>query len=216
MQKARTIPLAIICCFLSVVAYGQQTIDATVPIRNLRWETQGGSGGGIGARIPVSVTLERTGDTDPASGAVKVAFVVTNSGKDDFQVAISPQPADLEPDDPHVEYTVTDLALSISEAAPPFKSVAMVMLCGKPDAPGTMLNLHPGQSIRALAIVRFPSWEPGEKPIKFKAMVSKGYDIFRNRGRRRTLESHDIGFALSDEFTLSSLPSVSTPDALHQ
>jgi len=217
MQRTRSLAIGIICCSLSVAAYGQLTIDATGPIRKLRWEVQGGSGGSAGARIPVSVRVERTGATETAGGPIKVEFTLTNTGNSDFEIPISTQPADLEPNDPNVEYTVTDLALSISEVAPPFKIVAMVALYGKPDVAGTMIRLAPGHSICVLAMVRFPYIpSDGTGSGRFRALASQRHDAFTIRDGRRLLDGQDIGSSFSEEFTPQSLPYVSTCRALFQ
>lgn len=223
----RILAISLLCCTVMAAADAQLTVDATAPIRKLRWDTQGFSRGGIFARIPLSVMLERTGDTEAGSGPIKVAFIVTNTGKDDFQVPISPQPAELEPDNPNAEYTVITLHLYVSEVNPhaALRNGAIVyegppvlsggaILYGKPDAPGTMLNLHPGQSIRVLAVVSFPVANTGEPPVKFEASVAKGQDTYSKRGGRRVSDSQDLGSGLSYDFTLSALPSTPMTGAL--
>lgn len=217
----RSLAIGVICCYLSVGAYGQRTpdatLDATVPIRQLRWDVQGGSGGSAGARIPLSVTVKRTGLTETPGEPTKVEITLTNTGKSDFEVPISTQPADLEPNDPNVEYTVTHLVLSISEVAPPFKIVAMVALYGKPDAPGSIIRLAPGHSICVLAMVRFPSIpSAGPDSVRYRALAVQQYDTFAKRDGRRQLDAKDIGSSFSEEFTPSSLPFVSTSRALSQ
>src|SRR5579859_3983231 len=211
----RILAFALMCCSVLAAAEAQLTVDATVPIRKLRWDTGGGSVGGIGARIPLSVTLQRAGDTEAASGPIKVAFIVTNTGKDEFQVPISPQPADFEPDDPNTEYTVTSLNLGVMEVNPhamlreghivyegPPVLKGGAHLYGKSDAPGTMLSLRPGQSIRVLAIVWFPLPNTGEPLIEFEASVIKRHGTYSNRGGRRVADFQDVGEGLSYDFTL--------------
>lgn len=198
--------------FASVAACAQLTVDATVPIRRLRWDTHGGTGGSIGARLPVLVTVERTGATERQSGPTRVEFTLTNTGKADLQIPISPQPADLEPKDPHTVYTVTSLSLYIGNASGPPVLKGGAILYGKPDAPGTMVGLLPGQSMRVLAIVWFP--DTRETSATFRAIVSKECTTFRMGEGRTVSDSHEIGSAFSNDFTLSSLSSVPIPGTL--
>ena len=209
MQMMGILAMGLIWCSLSVAAEAQVTVDAAVPIRKLRWETHGASGTGNVDRIPLSVTVERLRPAEAASGPTKVEFTLTNTGNTDFEVPISPQPADLEPNDPNIEYRVTSLGLYVLKASGPPALKGGAILYGKPDAPGTMLRLLPGQSIRVLANVWFPQTE--ETSPAFQAIASEDCTTFRKQKGRRVSDSHGVGSAFSNDFTLSSLPLVSPP-----
>src|SRR5947209_8282607 len=77
---------------------------------------------------------------------------------------ISPHPADFEPADANVAYTVSTLALRISLSKSPgafFHGGAD--LYGNASIPATLVNLAPGESIRVLT--RVALGRSGSEPI---------------------------------------------------
>ena len=207
MQGKLTLIVALssIAGWLSIEAYSQQAVDATVPVKNLRWSTEGGSGGSVGQRIPLLVTVTAIGAPD-TTGKAKIEFVLTNAGENDLRIPVSPQPADLEPTNPNTDYTVTHLGLFIAEANRTKVLRGRADLYGKSNTELSLINLPRGHHIRVLAKVWFPHISEAEKStLSFKAGAIEDYELFRNRDGRRVLDSQEIGSSFSKEFTIQSL-----------
>jgi hypothetical protein len=199
------VALGTVCGWFSIAVYSQQVVDATVPVKNLHWSTQGGSGGSAGQRIPLLVTVRAIGVPD-TTGKAKIEFVLTNTGENDLKIPVSPQPAELEPTDPNTDYTVTHLGLFITEANRAKVLKGTADLYGKPNTALSLINLPRGHYIRVQANVWFPHISEAEKStLSFKVGAIEDYELFRNRDGRRVLDSQEIGSSFSKEFTIQSL-----------
>jgi hypothetical protein len=151
------------------------------------------------------VVIEATGSAPDADGKTLVEFVLTNSGKSDVTLPISPHPGDLEPSDPRAAYTLMTLGLRISLSKKPaiiFSGGAE--LYGSSDVPGTLVRLAPGESIRVLTRVALAE-RVSPKGEEFDASASLDYETLKTVDRQLVSDSKEIGFARSQEYTLDSL-----------
>ena len=164
MQAWRLLACASVMVF-AISALGQLTVDATGPVRQRNREATQGRGGGVGRRLPLMITLQTTGSAPDETGKTMLEFILTNTRKTDLTLPISPNPADSEPSDPKILYTVMKLGLRISLSNKPGVMFAGgAELYGSAEFPETVANLAPGDSIRVLARVALP--EVGEVSLK--------------------------------------------------
>ena len=96
----------ILATSLIAASAGQLTVDATGPIHQRRREPASGSGGGIGRKLPLKVTIQFVGKPSGEAAGDKIEFIITNSGDKEIQVPLSPNPGELEPDNPQKPYTL--------------------------------------------------------------------------------------------------------------
>jgi hypothetical protein len=197
---------------IAAIALGQLAVDATGPIRQRKREALTGRGGGVGRKLPLRVAIESTGAAPDVSGKTVVEFTLTNSGKSDIALPISPHAGDFEPSDPKVGYTVTTLGLRISLRSKPgaiFPGGAE--LYGNTKSPGTLAVLAPGDSIRILARVALPDFGSA-KAEAFGASASLGTETLKTVNGQVVSDSTEIGFARSEEYTVDSIPRTDTPN----
>jgi hypothetical protein len=98
----------------------------------------------VGRKLPVNVIIETTGAPPDESGKTLVVFVLTNSGKTNISLPVSPNPGDLEPPDPKTSYKGLVLGLRISLAKRPASIFAGgADLYGSDDFAGTLVNMVP-------------------------------------------------------------------------
>jgi hypothetical protein len=107
----RVLSFAICLSVLLGTARAQLTIDATVPIRERHRQPASGSGGSSGYKLPIVLTAKTIGAAPDDDGRTVLEFTLTNEGKKDLEIPISPHPRDFEPEDPSVGYSVKNLSL---------------------------------------------------------------------------------------------------------
>jgi hypothetical protein len=208
MQALRQSAACALVIVLAATAVAQLTIDATGPIRARKREATEGHGGGVGRKLPLQVNIESNASAPDANGRTLVTFVLTNSGKGEITLPVSPHPGDLEPEDPKASYTVMRLGLGISPSRKPgviFPGGAE--LYGSMAGPGTLINLAPGDSIRILALVALPEvgGSVSGPEEAFDATASLVDETIRTALGRTFSDSREIGFARSHEYTIKSL-----------
>ncbi len=185
---------------LSASVCGQITVDATVPIRKRVRETMAGRGSGTGRRLPVKVAIEVYG-YPIASERTRVDFVLTNSGKEDIILPVSPHPGDFEPTDPKSSYAVKLLNLYVTSD----KNHRTLLpggadLYGNRAFPDSLVRLGPGDSMRVLTRVALPT--KGEAFVADIMLIDQSVKIVGGEG---LTETNLVGSATSQEYTLQSL-----------
>src|SRR6266446_3707349 len=83
----------------SVGASCQMTVDAIHPTHERTRQPTMGGGGGSGRKLPLRVSVEFRGPSHDGNGKAIMEFILTNSGKTEFTIPVSPNPGDLEPPD---------------------------------------------------------------------------------------------------------------------
>lgn len=200
--RNRAILLSVIFVIVAATALGQLTIDATGPIRGRTREATGGRGGGVGRKLALQVTMETTVSAPDTDGKTLVEFILTNSGDKNLTIPTSPHSADFEPKDPKVTYTVISLGLRVSRSRKPgiiFPGGAD--LYGSADVPASLVSLAPYDSVRILSRVTLP----GPGPDKVVATATLDKETLQAANRGFLLDSRELGFAVSQEYTLDSL-----------
>ncbi len=207
-STASRIALAVVVVFLPIFAFSQLTIDARGPIRERRRNADAAQGGGAIVRnASLQVAVRAHKNTTEGDAKTEVEFVLTNSGKSDLAVPISPNPGDLEPADPKTDYAVEWLGLTITPVNKPSGMLAGgALLCGRQGVPGTLITLAPGGSIRVLTLVALPSAaevEAGNGLFSASALLS--HETLKNANGNLFSNLQTISSAHSPEFTLGSL-----------
>ena len=203
----RSFTLVASVVFSVLPALGQLTVDATSPIREMRRTASVGSGGGFGRKVPLQVTMKTTGAPPDEDGKTVVEFSLTNSGKTDLIIPISPHPGDLESADPNASYSLRALGLSVTAD----KKQAQVLrgqayLYGSDTVPGTLISVDPGESIRVLARVALPSTPQTETeaPV-FVGHASLNSLTFKIMNGKTVSAMQEIGSSTSPEYTAEAL-----------
>jgi hypothetical protein len=181
------------------------TVDATGPIRERKREATQGHGGSVGRKLPLQVAIESAVSAPDKDGKTLVEFVLTNSGKNDLTLPISPHPGDLEPSDPKTPQRLVTLGLRISLSKKPgviFPGGADFY--GSGAFPGTLVSIAPGESIRVLTRVALPEFG-GPNSGTLVASASLGNESMKTMKGAILSDLQNVGFASSREFTLESL-----------
>lgn len=187
----------------STYSPSQVAVDATGPVRERTRVASMGRGGGVGRVLPLRVAIEAPVISADENGKMLVEFVLTNSGRNNLNLPISPHPGDLEPSDQKAAYTVTTLGLWVGLSRRPgvvFPGGAE--LFGNAAHPGTMVTLAPDQSIRVLARVALPR-ESSAEP--FDAGASLNNETIKDINGELVSDSRELGFARSQQYTLRQL-----------
>jgi len=197
--------LGVLVTLLAIVASAQLTVDATGATRERKRPATTGGGGGIGRKASLRLSIEVLYPSSDGDGKTVVEFTLTNSGNEQLEIPVSPNPGDLEPEDPKEAYTVTTLALRIdcTKAGKTETVRGGANLFGSVAFPGTSVPLAPGESIRVLAKVLFPPAQAVE--TSFVAYAGLGSESIKTVGGRTTSMSHEIGYALSQPYTATAL-----------
>jgi len=207
MRRMRLLTVGASVIVLAVIAAGQLTVDATGPTRQRKREATHGQGGGVGRKLPLTVAIETRGSSPDEKGRSLVEFILTNSSKNGLTLPISPHPGDLEPPDPRASYTLLTLGLRVSLSKKPgviFPGGAE--LYGSAELPQTLVSLAPGGSIRVLTRVALPEG-PSAPPDSAEIVASASLDneTMSTINGQMLLDSQEIGFARSPEYTVESL-----------
>jgi hypothetical protein len=103
----------------SAIAPCQLSIDSTGPIRPRKHDATWASGEGVGRKIPLHVSIEVPVAAPDSTGKTLVEFVLSNSGKNNIDLPVSPHPGDFEPADLKGGYSVVRLGLRLRESGKP-------------------------------------------------------------------------------------------------
>jgi hypothetical protein len=199
--------LLFLLLILPVVAGSQVTIDATGPIRERQRHPRRGSFGSTGYKLPLRITVAlRDGSREKNDGQV-VEFILTNLGKEDQIIPVSPNPGALEPTDPKVAYSVKHLGLYLtSDKKQELMVLGGAQLYGSRAFTETMVKLAPGESIHVLAKVKLDSHssDVGSSAV-FVAHAVLNDETVRQTDGETVMDSLEIGSAASSEYTAESL-----------
>ena len=190
---------------LSSTALSQLTIDATGPARERQRIAMAAHVSSSGRILPLKVTIEIEGLSPNDARKTIVEFTITNLGKNNLTVPISPNPRELESTDPKASYRGTCLGLRIT-------SVRGAMLPGGADLygshsfPGSLIVLTPSESIQVLALVTFPPNPPAESNVDvFVADATLNIETIKIVNGQPLLDMQNIGSARSQKYTSESL-----------
>ena len=191
--------------FFTLSAAAQLTVDATGPVRQRQKEPTGGSGGGVGRSLTLRVAIEARGSPDE-NGRTLVNFVLTNSGKIDLTLPISPHPADFEPADTERRNTVKVLSLCVtSDKQQAHILVGQPNLYGSNSVPGTLVTLAPGESMQVLSKVAFPPTDAQHGSLVFVGHATLGNETVKEVNGQILSETQEIGSASSSEYSAPTL-----------
>ena len=193
--------------FLAIAASAQLTVDETAPAKRRQREPTAGTGGGVGRKLSILVSIETHRSSPDENGGSLVEFVLTNSGKEDLSLPVSPNPADFEPADARRSYKVKVLNLYVTYDKPEANSLdGRATLYGNDSMPGTMVKLAPAESIRVLARVTFPSSTSAPNvPFVLVAHAILESETVRPIKGEVFSRSQEVGSSSSPEYSLSDL-----------
>lgn len=215
VRTAGLLKLSAAVFLLSAAVLGQITVDATRPRGKLR-DTVGGSGGGVGRKLPFQVAVEIQGAPfNGKDGKTVLEFILTNSGKAEVMIPVSPNPGDMGSADSFRELALymtfgkkddpwgKDRQLLQAGADPhnPF-----VFLYGSDAVPGTLSALAPGESVHVRAEIAIPHvsvTDLGNRSFVAHAMMHD--ETMRTAEGKLLMDSREIGSATSPEYTLEAL-----------
>jgi hypothetical protein len=206
--RARLFILSASVILLVIAALGQLTVDATGPIRERRRKAGMGRGGSIGRKLPLQVAIKTTGAPPDENGKTLVEFILTNAGKNDLALPISPHPGDLEPSDPKATYTGRLLALFVTSDKRQTNILSGdTHLYGSDAVPGTLITLTPGEFIQVLVRVALPRISASEPSASEpSALVFVGHAMLDNEtiktfNGQAISDTQEIGSASSPKYT---------------
>jgi hypothetical protein len=191
------------------MASAQLTIDASGPIRERHNPASSGSGGSSGFKLPVQVSVRTNGAPPDEKGRTVVEFEVTNVGKNDLAIPISPHPGDFEPEVSNVSYRVKTLELFLTRDTGEGANRQQVMLpggaglYGNTSVPGTLVSLAPGESIRVLARVTLPTGEENRGVIVGRVTLND--ETVKTLGGQTSSDTREIGMGESPDYPIRSL-----------
>jgi len=191
---------------LIVLSIGQDiTVDATSAVHSRRREPTSGSGGGIGRKLPLAVSIETREAASNDSARAKVEFIITNSGNSNIELPISPNPGDFEPDDPRKPYTLLVLNAFLTadtEKGPEFNEAMLAggaYLYGERSSPSSIVKLPPGRSIHILAFAALPRHQQFVgSAVKVVAHVELSQETVATSGPSTSAQTVEIGSASSE------------------
>jgi hypothetical protein len=183
------------------------TIDATGPQEEAREVSSGGCGS-IGRKLPLQIEVEVHGGPSSHKEKTVVEFVLTNSGKQNLRLPISPEPADVEPADSGGDHSFQVLGIRMTSGA-----LHETMLPGGAELYGneesaTLVTLAPGESLRVRAKVALPHVpRAGQKsaPVLVAHAVLSEKTVTTVEGKSFMDCTQDLGYARSPEYTLEAL-----------
>jgi hypothetical protein len=193
--------------FFSFSFSGQVTVDATGPIHQRLRNAGAGSGSGIFRKLQLQIAIEVPRASPNDNRPTEVDFILTNSGKDELTIPISPNPGDFEPADPKVSYTVKLLNLYITTDMRQGILPGGADLYGNRAFPGTLVTLAPGKSVRVLTRVALPLVLVADQTSTavFVAHAVLNDETIRTVDGQTLVDGQEIGSATSPPYTLKSL-----------
>lgn len=199
--------------FFSCSALGQLTVDATGPHKAPDFGISGGSGGGVGRNLTLQVTVKIDGIPYSAGdGRTVVDFTLTNSGKENIFVPVSPDPEDVGS-----ATSFRELSLSITaETKYKLAGKDRKLLQAETEShnqfinlygvQGTLFALAPGQSMHVLGEVALPHVsEANQQSGVFVAHVMLDDNYIKTVSNKRLMDSREVGIATSREYKAQDL-----------
>jgi hypothetical protein len=191
------------------------TIDATASVRERVHPPTGGSGGGIGRRLPLTVAITSRGGAVNSDGQAYVDFIVANTGKTDFILPISLHPGDFEPRDLKTAYNLKVMSLFLSldtgRGAERFEKVLSggARLYGNHTIPASLFKLAPGESVRIETLISLPpNTGLGSVGQYYVAHASIDDETTKLVAGQTVADSREIGSTRSEDYSLEFLKSV--------
>ena len=128
------------------------------PCTSVSRRSTSGSGGSIGRKLPVRITLENQEVTKSKEGVLFVDFILTNVGSSTLSLPISPNARKLEPPDSIKSYTWNCLRLYVTtDAAQDSVLVPETSLYGDQAYPETVAAIAPGEFLKVHSKIKLPS-----------------------------------------------------------
>jgi hypothetical protein len=187
---------------LLATATGQTVIDATGPVRQLRREPTSATVGAIGRKVPIRVSIALAGPL--GDGMATAEFTLLNEGREEIMIPVWPHPRDIEPPEPagSYSYTVPGLRLNATRGGRDTVLPGGTELFGSLDFGGTLIALHPGQSIRVLVRVALPQDKDG---MTFTAYAGLDNTTVRTVRGQTSAQSQEIGYSMSRVYSAAEL-----------
>lgn len=186
-------------------AQSQVVVDATPPPRErLRPPTEGSFGSNNNV-LPIKIAVGLSSASADRNGNPILEFTLTNTGKTDISLPLSPNPRDFEPVDPQTSYSVTVLSIYMTSRNNPRRMMpGKVDLYGSPTLSDSMAVLHPGEFLRVRSLGKFatipePSQSGEERFVCHVALKNESVSVNNGHTTERTDE---LGTADSGEITL--------------
>jgi len=191
----------------SIAAANQLTVDATGPVRERPRVATAGHVGSIGYKLPLQIAIEVQGVAD-RGGKTEVDFVLTNSGKTDLLIPVSPNFGDLEAKERKQGYAVNHLILYLTfdqkrESILP----GVANLYGTRVFSGTLVALASGESIRILTRMVLNSDSAPERATNrvYVAHTVLNVETTKTVAGQTFEDVQEVGSAVSGEYTFRSL-----------
>ena len=218
-MKLRPASLFILGAFVlfASCALGQLTVDATGPHRAPDFCTSGGgTGGGVGRKLPAQLAIEVEGTPfNAGNGRTVIDFVLTNTGKQELTIPLSPTGRDVESTN---SFRGLTLYITFGGKGDPWGRDRQVLqagteprnqfvsLYGSDAVPSTLGKLSSGESIRVraeLALPHISATDPAS--VSFVAHAMMDDVTIRTVGDKRVMDSREVGIATSPEYTPQAL-----------
>ncbi len=166
-ESLRRTILVLILGVAPISLSGQLVVDASHAMRDRLRSPAAGTVGSVGRRLPVDVTI---GAESLKKGVVEIE--ITNTGRTELVLPVSPDAGELEPADPHEPYTlqVLNISLTSSEGARQV-AVGEASLYSSAAAPSTYVRLAPEESVRVLIASRLSKSEAASTDASPNARV---------------------------------------------
>ena len=191
-------------------APAQLTVDATGPHKSADFGTTGGSGGGVGRKLPLHVGIKVVGAPFNASdGKTVVEFTLTNFGRKDITIPVSPDPEDLETADSFRElalFITSDKRFEVRLQTGTHPGECFIKLYGSHTLSWTLATLAPGASVRVRAEVALPHISGiAATNTLFVAHAVMNENNIKNVDGKRVMVSREVGASMSREYTPQAL-----------
>lgn len=197
--RCKPVVLFVLTVMVSIPAAAQTIIDATVRTGEKPRNIKSGRAGSIGRKLPIQVTLEFPDKSSSAEESITIAFVLTNTGRNDLLIPISLHEHDLEPKNKDIPYSVQDLQLVVTGQDGVLAGGAN--LYGNDAHPETILKLAPGKWLRVLARVRVLDESITQKKgTTLIAHAILDIETLKTVRGETTLDSQEMGSARSAEY----------------
>ena len=185
---------------LTMSAFGQLVVDATVPIRGRLRNPTAGTSGSIGRKLAMQIAIETTRTSPNDSWRAEVDFILKNTGKVVLTLPLSPHPGDLEP--ANARYSVEVLSLYVTSGKRQDSLLSgRTSLYGSRVSPETLVKLAPGESIRVLTRIGVPQDSAGTADQVFVGHASLEHQTVKTTNGQTIDNTREVGSASSSDRT---------------